>query len=55
MDPIIEQAPKELLENMSEKEVTELVRLLEMARQKSQELLAPECAEHLKALERSHG
>ncbi len=55
MDPVIEQAPKELLENMSEPEVTEFIRLLEMARQKSQELLAPECAEALKALERSAG
>jgi DNA-binding MarR family transcriptional regulator len=55
MDPVIEQAPKELLENMTEAEVAKLIRLLEMARQKSQELLAPECTEALNALEPSAG
>jgi DNA-binding MarR family transcriptional regulator len=55
MDPVIEQAPKELLENMNKADLAELIRLLELARQKSQEFLAPECAEALKALERSSG
>ena len=55
MDPVITRTPLELLENMSEAEVADLTRLLEMARKKSQELLEPECTEHLKALERSSG
>ncbi len=50
MDPVIERAPKELLENMSEPELVEFIRLLELARKKSQELLAPECGEALNAL-----
>ena len=56
MDPVIEQAPKELLENMSKAEVTELIRLLEFRLVKrARNFLAPECAEALKALERSSG
>jgi len=33
MDPVIERAPKELLGHLSEKDVVELIRLLELARQ----------------------
>jgi DNA-binding MarR family transcriptional regulator len=55
MDPVINRTPLELLENMSEDEVADLIRLLELARKKSQELLEPECTEHLKALERASG
>jgi DNA-binding MarR family transcriptional regulator len=50
MAPVIERAPKELLGNMKKADLEEFIRLLELARKKSQEFLAPECAEALKAL-----
>ncbi len=50
MAPVIERAPKELLGNMNKADLAELIRLLELARQKSQQLLEPECTEALKAL-----
>ncbi len=42
MDPTINQHPQELLGHMSEPEVSELIRLLELARQKSAAMLAAE-------------
>ena len=42
MDPVIEKAPRELLGHMSETELTELIRLVELARKNSEEILGPE-------------
>jgi DNA-binding MarR family transcriptional regulator len=42
MDPAIEQLPHEMLGHLGESDVTELVRLLELARQKSAAMLAAE-------------
>lgn len=42
MDPTIELLPKEMLDHMSETDVAELIRLLELARQKSTAMLAAE-------------
>jgi DNA-binding MarR family transcriptional regulator len=53
MAPVIERAPKELLGNMNKADLEEFIRLLELARKKSQEFLEPECTAHFKALERS--
>jgi MarR family transcriptional regulator, 2-MHQ and catechol-resistance regulon repressor len=40
MDPVIERTPRELLGHMSKAELTELIRLLELARQNSEAVLA---------------
>ena len=42
MDPTIKQFPKELIGHVSESDVYELIRLLELARQKSMAMLAAE-------------
>ncbi len=42
MDPVIEKAPRELLGDLSKTELTELIRLLELARKNSEEILAPD-------------
>ncbi len=42
MDPTINQLPKELIGHISESDVSELIRLLELARQKSMAMLAAE-------------
>jgi DNA-binding MarR family transcriptional regulator len=42
MDPLVEQLPHELLGNISPAELAEFIRLLELARQKSTEMLASE-------------
>ena len=42
MDPVIERAPRELLGHMSKVDLTELIRLLELARKNSETVLAPE-------------
>jgi MarR family 2-MHQ and catechol resistance regulon transcriptional repressor len=42
MDPVIERAPRELLGHMSKVDLTELIRLLELARKNSEIVLAPE-------------
>jgi DNA-binding MarR family transcriptional regulator len=42
MDPVIEKAPRELLGHMSEAELTELIRLVELARKNSEEILGPD-------------
>jgi len=41
MDPIVNQAPVEMLGHMSRSELTELIRLLELARQHCTDALAP--------------
>jgi MarR family transcriptional regulator, 2-MHQ and catechol-resistance regulon repressor len=46
MDPTIEQIPQDLLGHMSQSELSEFVRLLEMARQKSKEWLESESDTH---------
>jgi DNA-binding MarR family transcriptional regulator len=40
MDPVIERVPRQLLGDMNEAELTELIRLLELARKKSEDVLA---------------
>ena len=40
MDPVIERVPRELLGHMNEAELTELIRLTELARKNSEEILA---------------
>ena len=42
MDPLIERLPGELLEHLNKSEVTELIRLLELARKASEAFLAAE-------------
>ena len=42
MDPVIERAPRELLGHMNKVDLTELIRLLELARKNSEIVLAPE-------------
>jgi DNA-binding MarR family transcriptional regulator len=41
MDPVIDRVPRELLEHMSKEQLTELIRLLELARKSNQETSAP--------------
>jgi len=41
MDPVIEQAPRELLGHLSRAELADLVRLLELARKSSEDFLRP--------------
>jgi DNA-binding MarR family transcriptional regulator len=45
MDPVIERTPLELLGHMSKAELTELIRLLELARKRSEEMPAGESGE----------
>jgi DNA-binding MarR family transcriptional regulator len=40
-DPVIDRVPRELLEHMSKEQLTELIRLLELARKSNQETSAP--------------
>ena len=42
MDPVIEKAPLELLGHLSKTELTEMIRLLELARKNSEEVFEPE-------------
>ena len=42
MDPLVEKLPKELIGHLSASEVAELIRLLELARQKSKAMLEQE-------------
>jgi DNA-binding MarR family transcriptional regulator len=42
MDPVIERVPRELLGHMSKAELTELIRLVELARKNSADVLAPD-------------
>jgi DNA-binding MarR family transcriptional regulator len=42
MDPVIERVPRELLGHMSKAELAELIRLLELARRHSEQMLAAE-------------
>lgn len=42
MDPLIEQLPQEMLGHISQGELAEFIRLLELARQKSKEILESE-------------
>lgn len=42
MDPVIDRVPRELLGHMSQADLSELIRLLELARKNSQAILAPE-------------
>lgn len=46
MDPVIDRLPREFLGHMSRAELAEFIRLLELAREKSQAILAPECPNH---------
>ena len=41
MDPVIERVPRELLGHMSKAELTELIKLVELARKNSEAFLAP--------------
>jgi len=47
MDPVIERVPRELLGHMNQAELTELIRLLELARKSSERIPAPESREDL--------
>ena len=42
MDPVIEQLPRELLGRLGQNDLTELIRLLELAREKSTAMLESE-------------
>ena len=42
MDPVIERVPRELLGHMSKAELTELIKLVELARKNSEAFLAPD-------------
>ena len=41
MDPVIERVPRELLGHMSKADLTELIKLVELARKNSEAFLAP--------------
>lgn len=45
MDPVIERVPRELLGHMNQAELTQLIRLLELARKSSEEMPAAQSSE----------
>jgi DNA-binding MarR family transcriptional regulator len=46
MDPVTDRVPRQLLGHMNEADLSELIRLLELARKSCEDLPAPECAEN---------